>query len=151
MNRTYKYELHYQYDKEFFAYHSKNLDEPVNFEDKHGNIWLTITQTDDDRYKVYIPSGYAWDGCSPSTTILDLFWMGTPDGVVYYKTGVPKTYHASLVHDALCQFCKNKNMPFSRRVIDGIFYRMLKEVDFKLARIYYIAVRIFSLLKGYVR
>lgn len=67
--------------------------------------------------------GYSWDG----TTL-------SPD--------FAETYFPSLVHDALYQFLPNT--PMTRKQIDDIFLKMMKEANFKYARIYYRAVRWFG-------
>ncbi len=54
----------------------------------------------------------------------------------------PKTYYASLVHDALYQYLDT--IPIPRKEIDRVFLEMLKETAFPLAFLYYIAVRIFG-------
>ena len=82
--------------------------------------------------------GYAWDGCSPKFGFLDLV-IGTPDGVVDEQSEKPKTYFASMVHDALYQFGNETGV--SRAEADQLFREMLKEKNFKLWYIYYFAVR----------
>jgi hypothetical protein len=32
--------------------------------------------------RIIVAKGYRWDGCSPKLNILDLFWVGTPDGAI---------------------------------------------------------------------
>ena len=81
--------------------------------------------------------GYAWDGCSPKFAFLDLV-IGTPDGVIDKNTEKPKTYFASMVHDALYQIGHQADI--KRLNIDRLFLVMLK--DFKLRYIYYISVRL---------
>lgn len=103
------------------------------------NEWLSISETG----WITVCRGYAWNGCSPYITILDLFHIGTPNGIIDYRTGKPITYYASCVHDALCQFS-----PVSRRIADRIFLTMLEEVGFKLAKPYYWAVRLNAILRG---
>jgi len=83
--------------------------------------------------------GYAWDGCSPKFAVLDIV-IGTPDGVVDETTEKPKTYNASMVHDALYQFAHQAKI--KRSESDKLFLKRLK--GFKLKYIYYIAVRIFG-------
>lgn len=82
--------------------------------------------------------GYAWDGCTPKISVLGLFVLGTPDGHIDVKTGKPLTYYASLVHDAFYQYLED--IPISKRDIDKQFYIMLKDNEFPLAWIYYMAV-----------
>ena len=69
------------------------------FRDRAGNTWLRLTRDGG----ITVMRAYAWDGCTPKVCILDIL-LGTPDGAVDSSTGRPKTYYASLVHDALCQF-----------------------------------------------
>lgn len=83
-----------------------------------------------------IKKGFAWDG---SSGVSD--WIDRKDP----KTGMPKTYYASLVHDAgyryLRQCC---SFPYSKAEIDRFFYRLLKESNFRLAWLYWIGVVIFG-------
>lgn len=87
-------------------------------------------------------TGYAWDGCTPKFSLLGLIIVGTPDGHIDVETMKPKTYYASLVHDALYQYLDT--IPIPRKEIDRVFLEMLKETAFPLAFLYYIAVRIFG-------
>lgn len=87
--------------------------------------------------KIIINNGYAWNGCSPMFSVLDLFILKTPDGIIDIKTGKQKAYYASLVHDALYQY-----KPISRKNADKIFYELLKDSDFIMAKPYYYAVRL---------
>ncbi len=91
---------------------------------------------------IIVKKDYAWDGCSPKLNVLDLFWVGTPDGAL--NQNKPITYYASLVHDALGQFAKKEpeRMPFNRKERDLIFKEMLEGFAFKW--VYYLAVRIFG-------
>ncbi|MFA6505827.1 MAG: hypothetical protein WCT14_07005 [Treponemataceae bacterium] len=89
--------------------------------------------------RLSIPACYAWDGCTPKFRVFDLGYVGTPDGVVDKVIGRPKTAFASLVHDALYQYYGSHGIP--RKIIDRIFYRLLKEARFSCAGIYYFAVR----------
>jgi hypothetical protein len=100
--------------------------------------WLTILPDG----KLIITKGYAWDGCTPKWNILDLFILGTPDGIINYKTGLPKTYYASLVHDALYQY--KHYLPFTRKQIDKLFLEMLQAEKFVWAWPYYFFVRTFG-------
>lgn len=86
--------------------------------------------------------GYAWDGCTPKFSQLGLVILGTPDGHIDIETMKPKTYYASLAHDALYQYLED--IPIPRDEIDRVFLEMLRETAFPLARMYYIAVRIFG-------
>lgn len=85
-------------------------------------------------------SGYAWDGCTPKWSLLNLVIVGVPDGHVDHRTMKPFTYHASLVHDALYQYLDS--VPVPKAEIDRLFLKMLG--DFKLRRLYYLAVKYFG-------
>ena len=86
-----------------------------------------------------IEKHYAWNGCSPCFSVLKLFYITTPDGIIDYRTGKPVTYYASLVHDCLCQYKLG-----TRKDADVLFYNMLCWAGFPLARVYYAAVRLFG-------
>lgn len=109
------------------------------------NEWLSVTLADDKTGMslIVVKPGYAWDGCSPAWTVADLFWIGTPDGIIDYRTGKPLTYSASCVHDALCQF---KAVP--RKAADTIFKTLLEMFGFRLSGLYYFGVRAFAVLTG---
>jgi hypothetical protein len=85
-------------------------------------------------------SGYAWDGCTPKWSLLNLVIVGVPDGHVDHRTMKPFTCHASLVHDALYQYLDS--VPVPKAEIDRLFLKMLG--DFKLRRLYYLAVKYFG-------
>lgn len=89
--------------------------------------------------KMTIHAGYAWNGCTPRLSVADLFTFGTPNGIIDYKTGKPKAYYASLVHDAIYQY-----HVIDRKDADNMFKSMLKESDFMPANVYYRAVRMFG-------
>lgn len=113
------------------------IDEDVEIADANGVVWLKI----DTDGLITISRGYAWDGCSPTCCFLDLGYLGTPDGTVSSESKEPKTYYASLVHDALYQFLDHPDMPFTRQVADTLFYDVLGESGFKLRIIYFCVVR----------
>lgn len=94
--------------------------------------------------RITVTRGYAWNGCSPKICVFDLL-IGTPDGVVYARTGRPKTYYASMVHDALYQFLR-ADSPLSRRQADDAFLRLMEVSEFALRWIYWVAVRLFGWL-----
>jgi hypothetical protein len=71
--------------------------------------------------------------------------LGTPDGPVHARTGRPKAYFGSLVHDALYQFLRD-GLPIRRRSADGFFLHLLRESDFSLSRLYWAAVRVFGMV-----
>ncbi len=62
--------------------------------------WFMISEDG----RMTIRKGYAWDGNSVKIDVFDLFIIGTPDGVIDVQTMKPKTWYASLVHDALYQY-----------------------------------------------
>lgn len=97
--------------------------------------WLKIAR--DGTIKV--PRGYAWDGCTPKFALLDVLILGVPDGIVSLRTAKPKTYYASLVHDALYQYFAWHHVP--RRETDRLFLEMMRLEDFSLAGIYYVVTR----------
>jgi hypothetical protein len=92
--------------------------------------------------KITVTRGYAWNGCSPKICFLDLL-IGTPDGAVYQTTGRPKTYFASMVHDALYQFL-GANSPITRAQADRCFLRLMADSQFVLQHPYWFAVRLFG-------
>lgn len=93
--------------------------------------WLEIT-----RSALIIPKGYSWDGCSPKIKFYGNF-IGTPDFG-------DKTHDASLVHDALYQYAGKHGL--TRRRCDDIFLHLMEKNNFKLAKVYYYAVRTFGWL-----
>jgi len=94
--------------------------------------------------RITVTRGYAWNGCSPKICVFDLL-IGTPDGVANARTGRPKTYYASMVHDALYQFL-TVDSPISRRQADKAFLILMAESEFSLRWIYWAAVRAFGWL-----
>ena len=72
--------------------------------------------------------------------MLGLFYVGTPDGAQHL--GLPATYHASLVHDVLCQW--RAEIPVTRARSIAIFHQLLKDVRFPLAGLYAGAVFLFG-------
>jgi len=110
------------------------------FKDKTGTVRLILRRSG----AITVTQGYAWDGCSPKVCIFDIL-LGTPDGVVDSTTKLPKTYYASLVHDALYQFLLD-GLPFTRRQADGCFLRLMGQTGFALRYVYWAAVRTFGWL-----
>ncbi|MET4696716.1 hypothetical protein [Endozoicomonas lisbonensis] len=101
--------------------------------------WLSISTTGRVTVKAN-DNGYAWDGCTPKKSVLNLWIIGVPDGHINHRTMKPYTYYASLVHDALYQYLDT--VPVSKKNIDRLFLSMLG--DFKLRFVYYGAVRLFG-------
>ena len=114
------------------------VDKDYVFRDKKGKIRLLI----DSDGQLTVMKGYSWDGCSPKICILDIL-IGTPDGAVYAPTGKPKTYYASMVHDALYQFLDSQ-APITRKQADRCFDKLMQESEFILHGIYWLAVRLFG-------
>jgi hypothetical protein len=108
------------------------------FIDKKGNRRLEIHPNGD----LKVVARYAWDGCTPKFKVFD-FLIGTPDGAPNNLTKKPKTYYASLVHDALYQFLEI-NPSVSKLQADKIFRELLSRDGFAPRNIYYFFVVIFG-------
>lgn len=82
----------YQLDEDYTvkSYHLRGVE--------FANAWATIKDE-----VMTIKAGYAWDGCSPTYYLPIIGWIGVPDGT-RDANGFPQAYHASLVHDVLCEF-----------------------------------------------
>jgi len=63
-----------------------------------------------------------------------------------FKTGKSKTYNASLIHDVFYQFSKDIKSFINRKEVDREFYIILKEHDFRFAKVYYRVVRLLGWL-----
>ena len=140
MGRQYVAKWIFRLSRNYSWKSSYTLDRDWAFQDKKGRTRLLLT-TDGT---ITVTRGYAWDGCTPKCFILDLVF-GTPDGVVDTRTGHPKTYHASLIHDALYQFLPD-GLPLSRAQADRCFLELMADADFALRNVYYSAVRAFGWL-----
>ena len=79
-----------------------------------------------------VRAGYSWNGCSPKHNIMDLKITGTPEGVIDFRTGKPKTYYGSLCHDVRYQYQIG-----SKKNADICFLCALWAADFVLADVYY--------------
>ena len=99
--------------------------------------WLRI----DPDGTITIKKGYSWDGCTPKRRIFGKV-IGTWDGPISPVHGKPMCYYPSCLHDALYQF--KYEIPVSRKQADVLFYEGLKQEGFKLAKLYYTAVRVFG-------
>jgi hypothetical protein len=97
--------------------------------------WLRI----DEDGTITVPKEYAWNGATPKWSILDLFVLGTPDGIIDIHTMKPRVYYPSLVHDSLYQYLKWHQI--SRAEADKLLLDMLGETDFFLRYLYYWVVR----------
>lgn len=130
-----------------------------------GGPWPRTFARITSKGELIVMAGYSWDGNSPKINVLDLFWIGTPDGIRHVKTGKPVTYYASLVHDVLGQFKNDPQMPsiFRSNPVDlwfapgkvgrdTLYLRMLREEGFVLRWIYFWAVSLLGPLSNvYVR
>lgn len=120
-----------------FTWHSGiPVSEDLAFKDRAGVVRLILRQPD----VVTVTQGYSWDGCTPKVCFLDVNF-GTPDGVIDSRTKQPKTYYASLVHDALYQFLLD-GLPLSLAQADACFRRLMAETGFALRTVYWLAVRL---------
>ena len=75
-----------------------------------------------------------WDGVT-------LFWEGRPDP---NKSGYPKTWLATLVHDLGRYYIDDPAFPYSRQEIDKFFYNLLRKAGSPLALPYYAGVVLFG-------
>ena len=116
------------------------IDEDRVFFDASGKVRLIVEATG----RITVTRGYCWNGCSPKVCLVD-FLFGPPDGVVHSRTGRPKTYFASMVHDALYQFL-HANSPLTRRQADDCFLELMAASDFAPRYVYWVAVRTFGRL-----
>lgn len=99
--------------------------------------------------RAVVLAGYAWDGCTPKWSIFDIL-VGTPDGAPSHRTKKPKTYYASLLHDALCQFVEiNPDVP--RAKADRAFYELMARDGFAPRHIYYAAVLMFGRISHFFK
>jgi hypothetical protein len=128
----YRLDKNFSWDSQFIS------DEDHVFFDDKGKVRLIIQRSG----IITVTQGYAWNGCSPKFCLFD-FLIGTPEGVVHKDSEKPKTYYASLVHDALYQFLE-KELPLDRKQADGAFLRLMKESEFAPATLYWLAVRLFG-------
>ncbi len=114
------------------------ISEDLAFKDKTGKVRLILEQGG----RITVTRGYSWNGCSPKGCLFDLNF-GTPDGTVDATSGRPKTYFASLVHDALYQFLPD-GLPLTRAQADSCFLALMSDSGFRLRYVYYFAVRVFG-------
>lgn len=98
--------------------------------------WFAIAEDG----RMTIRKGYAWDGNSVKLDVFDLFIIGTPDGVIDVQTMKPKTWYASLVHDALYQYYGYHGI--LRSEMDKIYLLLARKADFFPAPLYYAVIRL---------
>lgn len=132
----------YKIEKNFSWESELDIAEDQAFKDTTGKVRLLLERGG----RITVMRGYAWNGCSPKFCVFD-FLIGTPDGVVSDRTGRPKTYHASLVHDALYQFMPD-GLPLSRLDTDICFLRLMAETGFLPRYLYFAVVWVFGGLVG---
>jgi len=130
----------YRLERSFSWDSGHPIPEDMAFRDRRGRVRLVIEHTG----RITVLRGYSWNGCSPKLCVFDVL-LGTPEGVVSSVTGRPKTYRASLVHDALYQFLRD-GLPISRGDADRFFLRLMAETGFAPRRLYWLAVRLFGRL-----
>jgi Protein of unknown function (DUF1353) len=128
----------YKLEKNYTWQSNHPIAEDLVFKDKKEKVRLLVAKDG----TITVMRGYSWDGCTPKFCVLD-FLIGTPDGVVHKRTGHPKTYYASLVHDALYQFIPD-GLPLGRRHADRFFLQLMAESDFLPRWVYWAAVRVFG-------
>ncbi len=134
----------YELEDDFSWNSGLSFKEDLTFLDKTGTTRLSLRKDG----MIIVKKGYAWDGCTPKFCLLDISF-GIPDGVVDSRTGKPKTYYASLVHDALYQFLPD-GLPLVRKQADNCFLKLMNETGFFFRYIYYAAVRIFGGLFAHI-
>lgn len=114
---------------------------------KISNDWFSL----DTDGTVTIVAEYAWNGATPTFSILDLFTIGVPDGIRDYRTGLPLLYLPTLKHDCFTQFYKElAEVGVTTRHIDNEFHVDMQLLNFSLAKPYWKVVRLASKLKGRV-
>lgn len=123
--------------KEDYLYQSSIVDR--SFE----NEWFRLDSDGMIIVKGTYSHGYSWDGCSPKWKIGDMYF-GTPEAVLNNVTRQSRTYYASLVHDIFYQFSSEVKNLVGRKEVDKEFYDILKRDDFRMAGLYYYAVRLFG-------
>ncbi|MCX8049151.1 MAG: DUF1353 domain-containing protein [Methylohalobius sp.] len=128
----------YRLEQDYTWNCGRTIDKDRVFADQDGRVRLVLKINGD----LTVLKDYAWDGCTPKFCLFDVL-LGVPDGAVHRISGKPKTYYASLVHDALYQFL-DVGLPFSRKDADEFFLALMTETDFALRYIYYLVVRWFG-------
>ena len=128
----------YKLEKEYCWHSGHPVPCDLRFIDIEGNTRMIYRQNGE----IVIPSGYAWDGCTPKICFFDIL-IGTPDGVIHKDTEKPKTYYASLIHDSLYQFLPDlpEGIDLNRADADRFFFDLMKKYDFAPRGLYWLAVR----------
>jgi hypothetical protein len=128
----------YKLDKDYTYQSDYQWDHDMEFVDANGKPRMRLSRDG----QITVLKGYCWDGCTPKFCVMDIL-IGTPEGAVLEQTGKPKTWDASLVHDALCQFLP-ADLPLSQHEVDLIMLDLLKLREFSLSGVYYFFVRAFG-------
>lgn len=92
-----------------------------------------------------IKKGFRWNG---TTAVPDGMEVEKPEEVPVKSISghpIPITWKASLIHDIGCREVYNKGFPYKRKEVDKIFFKLLKEIKFSYAKLYYVGVRMFSI------
>lgn len=107
---------------------------PIRFENK----WIRANEV-----SFTIKKGYSWNGASPKKMMFNKV-IGTPEGPIG-DNGLPATYHATLIHDALYQFMPElEKLGYTRKQADQEFLYEMQFAGFKYAKLYYYGVRMFG-------
>lgn len=117
------------------SYLPKDIAHDYAFEDSTGQRRLEIFADG----TVRVLKNYAWDGCSPKFVWWDVL-IGIPDGAPNHTTKRPKTYFASLFHDAMYQFM-DEGSPITKAAADRIFLHLLTRDAFAPRHLYFWAVK----------
>lgn len=102
------------------------------------NEWFFIRENGHARVK----EGYASDGNSPRILVLDWFYLSPPDGREDPETGLPVTYRAFSLHDAL--LVNYKAIGIRKAQAHPEYCREIKRTNFPLRHVYCAAVTLFG-------
>ncbi len=130
----------YRLDDNFKWDSEHSISEDLVFRDKTGRVRLIIEKGG----IITVTRGFAWNGCSPKFCVFDILF-GTPEGSIHSISGKPKTYYASLVHDALYQFLAD-DLSVTRRDADRFFLLLLTKYEFAPRWFYWLVVRLLGWL-----
>ena len=125
----------FRLENDFTYYTNIPLEREYSFNNFDGKELMHIWRDG----RITIRAGYVWDGCSPKIRIWDLDFLGTPDGTMDPETGKRKCFYGTCIHDPLYKF--SKDIPFTRKQVDGFMLDLFQKSKFSCARIYYIVVR----------
>ena len=111
------------------------------FTDKYYGLYMEL-----DGKTIKIRKGYQWNGASFQISIFGIFQIGTYNGEIDPKTGKRRLYYATMIHDALTMNDDDPEMIYTRKEMDQLFFHMLKEAKWGRAKLYYWAVRFWSII-----